>query len=214
MRSTDMSSKILYVKASPSPHSRTTAVAEAFLNAHRAQHPQAEIDLVDVWSEPLPAFDNDMIDAKIAVLRRKDATEPQRRRWQEAVRLSQRFNAADKYVFSVPMWNFGLPYRLKHYIDVVTLAGENWIWTPDKGYEGFLRGKKAALVYSSAGDYPLAPVHADSDFQKPQMRRWLKFLGITDLVEINAAPALAPADKVGPALEAAQQHAAAQAAHF
>ena len=28
------------------------------------------------------------------------------------------FTAADKYVLATPMWNFGVPYRLKHYIDL------------------------------------------------------------------------------------------------
>lgn len=73
-----------------------------------------------------------MIEAKFAVLRATNATEEQKRRWQGAVRLSRAFNAADKYVFSLPMWNFGIPYILKHYIDIVTLPGENWLWTPGK----------------------------------------------------------------------------------
>ena len=40
--------------------------------------------------------------------------------WNKIVELFGRFNSADKYVFSVPMWNFGIPYILKHYIDLIT----------------------------------------------------------------------------------------------
>lgn len=202
-----MNTRILHVQASPSPDSRSAAVARHFLAEHARRAPGADIEHIDVWRESLPHFDADMIAAKFAVLRAGRATDEQRRRWETAQALSRRFNAADKYVFSVPMWNFGLPYRLKHYIDVVTLAGENWTWSPAGGYEGFLHGRKALLVYTSAGDYPVAPADAANDFQKGQMRRWLTFLGITDIVEISAAPSLAPTDVTAAALARARAEA-------
>lgn len=31
----------------------------------------------------------------------------------------ERFKGADKYLFSLPMWNFGVPCKLKKYIDVI-----------------------------------------------------------------------------------------------
>jgi FMN-dependent NADH-azoreductase len=119
-----------------------------------------------------------MIAAKFAVLRAQNATAPQQALWARAVAVSQRFNAADRYLFSLPMWNFGIPYRLKHFIDVVTLPGQNWSWSRQTGYQALLPGKSATLVYSSAGPYPLQPDEDDSDFQKPYMRRWLRFLDI------------------------------------
>jgi hypothetical protein len=72
--------------------------------------------------------------------------------------------------------NYGIPYRLKHYIDIVTLPGQNWSWTRAEGYQPLLRGKRAALVYSSAGDFsqPAASSGAYEDFQKPFMRQWLR----------------------------------------
>ena len=35
----------------------------------------------------------------------------------------RRFDAADRYLFSVPMWNAGVPYILKQFIDVVSQPG-------------------------------------------------------------------------------------------
>jgi FMN-dependent NADH-azoreductase len=187
-------SRLLYVEASPAKAaSMSTGVARTFLEAYRDHHPRDEIDTIDVWNIDLPAFDADMIGAKFAVLRGTSATPTQRALWQRALVHSQRFNAADKYLFSVPMWNFGIPYRLKHFIDVVTLPGQNWSWSREAGYQSLLAGKKAALVYSSAGPYPLAPERDDSDFQKPYLRRWLRFIGVEDMHEINAAPTLTDA---------------------
>lgn len=188
---------LLYVQASPMPSASTSStVAGAWLDAWREAHPNATVDVLNVWDLPLPAFDAEMIAAKFAVLRAQQATPDQQRLWAEAVAVSQRFNAADEYLFSLPMWNFGVPYRLKHFIDVVTLPGQNWRWSREQGYESLLPGKRATLVYSSAGDYPVAPHEDGADFQKPFMRRWLRFLGMEVVGEISASPTLAPAAEV------------------
>ena len=182
---------LLYIEASPMKAASTSGtVAAAWLEAYRDAHPQDTVDVLNVWDLDLPPFDADMIAAKFAVLRAQNATAPQQALWARAVALSQRFNAADRYLFSLPMWNFGIPYRLKHFIDVVTLPGQNWSWSRQDGYQALLPGKRATLVYSSAGAYPLPPDEDDSDFQKPYMRRWLRFLDIAVDAEISAAPTL------------------------
>lgn len=200
--------KVLYIEASPlKERSHSIAVARAFLGAYREAHPADEIEKIDLWSEPLPPFDAATIEAKFAVLRKKVFSAEQGQRWAAVQAVSRRFNAADKYVFSVPMWNFGVPYPLKHYIDVVTLAGENWTWARDEGYRPLLSGKRATLIYSSAGAYQIGePAHAD-DFQKPYLRRWLAFVGVRDVAEINVAPTLAEPDTVAEHTRAARLRA-------
>jgi FMN-dependent NADH-azoreductase len=185
-------SRLLYIEASPTKStSHSIHVAKTFLNAYRQAHPRDDVEAIDLWAEHLPPFDGETIAAKFAVLRKKEFTPEQRARWDDVQKISRRFNAADKYIFSVPMWNFGVPYPLKHYIDVVTLAGENWSWSRAEGYKSLLVGKKALLIYASANDYgPNDP----ADFQKPYLRRWLNFIGVTEIQEITVAPTLADAD--------------------
>ncbi len=77
----------------------------------------------------------------------------------------------------------------------ITLPGENWAWSPGEGYRALHPAKRAALVYSSAGAYPLHPDEDPSDFQKPYMRRWLRFLGVEDVYEITVGPTLAPPEQ-------------------
>jgi FMN-dependent NADH-azoreductase len=185
-------STLLYIEASPlKGRSRTIEAARVFLDAYREENPADTIETLDLWTEELPPFDGPTIEAKFAVLRESEFTPLQQARWTAVQAVSRRFNAAHKYVFSVPMWNFGVPYPLKHYIDVVTLAGENWTWTREAGYRALLSGKKAALIYSSAGAYPVAQPPDPSDFQKPYLRHWLSFIGVDDIEEINVAPTLA-----------------------
>jgi FMN-dependent NADH-azoreductase len=183
---------LLYIEASPlKERSHTIEAARVFLDAYREANPEDTIETLDLWSEVLPAFDGATIEAKFAVLRKNEFTPMQKKRWAAVQAVSRRFNAARKYVFSVPMWNFGVPYPLKHYIDVVTLAGENWTWTREEGYRALLSGKRAMLIYSSAGAYALAQPLDPADFQKPYLRHWLSFIGVRDIEEINIAPTLA-----------------------
>jgi FMN-dependent NADH-azoreductase len=199
---------LLYIEASPLHEaSASSSVAKAWLQTYRQSHPKDTLDTLNVWNIDLPTFDADMIAAKFAVLRTQNATEAQQALWARAVAVAQRFNAADRYLISLPMWNFGIPYRLKHFIDVVTLPGQNWTWTRQTGYKSLLEGKSATLVYSSAGAYPLQPDEDDSDFQKPYMRRWLRFLDIEVTAEINAAPTLVPPDEWSDTKAKAIQHA-------
>jgi FMN-dependent NADH-azoreductase len=189
--------KLLYIEASPlKSRSHTVAVSQAFLDAYRAAHPRDEIERIDLWQVALPPFDAQTIEAKFAVLRRNEFTNEQFERWEAVRRVSRHFNAADKYVFSVPMWNFGVPYVLKHYIDVITLPGENWTWTKQAGYGTLLSGKKALAIYASANLHEQVGDGAD-DFQKPFMRRWLRFIGVDDIHEITLAPTLSDPESVG-----------------
>ena len=206
---------VLYIEASPlKDRSHTIEIARAFLDSYRQARPEDTIETIDLWEQALPAFDSATIEAKFAVLRRNEFTPVQRAKWAAVQMVARHFNAADKYVFSVPMWNFSVPYPLKHYIDVVTLAGENWTWTREQGYRALLSGKRAALIYSSAGSYELGlPPHA-ADFQKPYLRHWLAFIGVQDIDEINIAPTLADPARVAQVKHEARTRALALARTF
>jgi FMN-dependent NADH-azoreductase len=160
------------------------------VSAYKELNPSKNIETIDVWDLELPEFDAPMIAAKFAVLRSQDANEAQRAQWAKAVRLSEEFNRAENYVFSLPMWNYGVPYRLKHYIDIVTLPGQNWSWSRAEGYRALLEGKRAVLIYSSAGDFSGEAIGAYEDYQKPFMRQWLRFIGVEVVDEIAVAPTL------------------------
>jgi len=207
-------SKLLYIEAAPlKSRSHTIAVSQAFLDAYRTAHPSDEIERLDLWQLALPHFDAQAIEAKFAVLRGHSFTPEQLEIWESLRRVSRHFNAADKYVFSVPMWNFGVPYVLKHYIDVVTLPGENWSWSRDAGYRTLLTGKKALAIYASANPHHETGPGAD-DFQKPFMRRWLRFIGIEDLQQITLEPTLADPEAVARLRADATEAARRLAQHF
>jgi FMN-dependent NADH-azoreductase len=92
------------------------------------------------------------------------------------------------------MWNHGVPYVLKQFIDVVSQPGLVFGFDPVAGYTGLLAGKRAAVVYTSAvyGD-GRGPAFG-TDFQAPYFDDWLRWAGITDVSTIQFRPGLVTAD--------------------
>ena len=140
--------KILYVEASPrKDRSHSIKVAKEYLNKVTENKSDVEVKTIDLWSTNLPDFDGDMMDAKYAVIAGTEATDNQKKEWAKVQSIFDDFADADYYVFSVPMWNFNIPYKLKHYIDIVTQPGMSWSYTPDEGYKGLMSGRTATVIY-------------------------------------------------------------------
>ena len=196
--------RLLYVEASPRKRrSHSIAIAQSFLDAYRKTHPDAEIDFIDLWREELPCFDGDVIDAKYAILAKQPHTPEQRDAWRAVERVVARFAAADRIVLSVPMWNFNVPYVFKHYVDIVTQPTLTFSFSPETGYRGLLRDKRALVVYASSGDYLPGTTNPRPDCQKPFVEAWLRFVGIDDIATIAVQPTIGD-----PALLAASTAAA------
>jgi FMN-dependent NADH-azoreductase len=184
--------RLLHLSASPrGTRSESRAIAETFLTAYREADPLAEVDTWDLWDGTLPAFGPEAVAAKMAVF----AGElPVGDAWARAEAAFRRFDSYDRYLFSVPMWNAGVPYVLKQFIDVVSQPGMVFGFDPVEGYTGLLSGKKAAVVYTSAVYGPGRPASFGSDFQAPFFRDWLTWAGITEVEEVFFRPDLATAD--------------------
>jgi FMN-dependent NADH-azoreductase len=169
--------RLLYIKASPrKDRSHSTKLAKAFLDEFQKKNPECVIDTLDLWNEDLPPFDGPALQAKYDVMHGEEPTGEQQKAWNVVKEIATRFASADKFVFSIPMWNYSIPYKLKHYIDVITQPGILF-----KGSKGLVGDKPAALLYASGGSYP---PNSPNDLLKPYMRLWLNFVGITNIVEL------------------------------
>ena len=143
-------SKLLYIEASPrKSRSKSIEVAQFFLAKLQNAHPSVEIDKLDLWATELPDFDGDTVDAKYAILHGQPHTPDQAKAWQRVESVIERFKSADWYLFSLPMWNFGVPYVLKHLIDVIVQPGLTFSYSPAEGYKGLVTGKKAVVSLCS-----------------------------------------------------------------
>jgi FMN-dependent NADH-azoreductase len=205
---------LLYIEASPrKQRSHSIKVADAFLDTYRSANPGDTVDTLDLWSTELPAFDGDMIDAKYAVMHGTEPSDAEQIAWAKVGHICKRFTDADKYLFSVPMWNFGIPYVLKHYIDIVTQPGFTWSFDPDAGYSGLVSGPVAA-IYSSGGAYHEGSGAEAFDQQKPYFEGWLGFIGLSDVSSVIVAPTLEAPDNVAVSVNTAIEEAKKLAARF
>jgi FMN-dependent NADH-azoreductase len=191
--------KLLYVEASPrKDRSASIEVSRAFLDAYRTAHPDEPIETLDVWSLELPAFDNHALMAKYAGLSGTALTTEQAKAWDEIRRLAAPFLAADKLLFAIPLWNFGIPYRLKHLIDVISQKDVLFRFD-ENGFSGLMKARKAAVVYARGLDYfsesSITPAAA-YDFQRPYMEMWLRFIGVTEISAVVVEKTL-----LGPAVD-------------
>jgi FMN-dependent NADH-azoreductase len=173
-------SKVLYIQVSPrGKRSHSIIVTDKFIEEYRKKNPKDEIITMNVFEAQLPTFDGFTVQAKYSIMHGQKHSGEEAAAWKAVEKVIEAFKSADKYVFAVPMWNFGVPYRLKQYIDI--LVQPSYTFTvSDKGYEGLVKGKKAFVVYARGGDYPAGPMAA-YDHQKPYLELILGFIGITDV---------------------------------
>jgi FMN-dependent NADH-azoreductase len=206
-------SRLLYVEASPrKQRSASIEVARAFLDAWRVAHPDASIDVFDVWHEDMPEFDGDTLEAKYAVLTAQSPTAEQAAAWARVQAIASRLTRADRVVISTPMWNFSIPYRLKHWLDLVIQPGLTFGYDPARGYYGLVTGCKALCIYARGGDY--SGDAAAYDQQTRYLSATLGFMGITDQTAITIDRGLHGADVDRAARDAARAQALALATTF
>jgi FMN-dependent NADH-azoreductase len=133
--------------------------------------------------------------------------------WRLAREAFERFDSADYYLFTVPMWNASVPYILKQLIDVISQPGMIFGFDPVTGYTGLLENKRAAVIYTGAVYGPDRGPGFGNDFQQPYFEDWLRWAGVHDIRSITFRPNLATADPAN-GRRAAQAQAAEVARAF
>jgi FMN-dependent NADH-azoreductase len=182
-------SQLLHVNSSPrGTSSSSLALANTFLETYRSRLPEVKVDTLSLFEDSLPPFGVAAAQAKIAVFSGQEPTGDGADAWAQARAVFDRFAAADTYLFNIPMWNAGVPYVLKQWIDIVTQPGWVFGFDPAAGYTGLLTGKRAVVIYTSGVYSPGVPLAFGADFHSTFFNDWLRFIGITDVTEIRFAP--------------------------
>jgi FMN-dependent NADH-azoreductase len=186
-------SRLLHISSSPrGAASESLRVASVFVETYRDVHPEAEVGTWDLWEGSLPEFGPAAAAAKMTVFGGQVPRGEQAAAWRAALDTFARFDAADRLLFSTPMWNSGIPYILKQFIDVISQPGTVFEVDPQAGYTHLLagRGKKAAVVYTSAVWGPQLGREFGRDFQSTYFTDWLHWTGIEEVREIRFHPTL------------------------
>jgi FMN-dependent NADH-azoreductase len=180
--------KLLHIIATPRGNdSSTLKVAKAFLDEFSKKYPGCVIDELNVAIAKLPDLAMEEVSGKYMLLSGKELSGKPKEAWKKIEAEIARFLAADAYLVSVPMWNFSIPYTLKHYIDVIVQPKYLFRYTAS-GVEGLAKNKKMVVAASRGGDYSPGSTARASDLQEPYLRTIFGFVGIADISFLIAQP--------------------------
>lgn len=181
--------KLLHIIATPrTDKSNTLKVANAFIEGLCNKHADLEVDVLNLFKQDLPAVAGENIESKYDLMIGRPIDKRHAESWKQIEMLIEHFVSADMYLISCPMWNFGIPYALKYYIDCVIQSGYVFKYNELGHPVPLVLGKKMICVTSRGADYsPGSPLHA-FDFQEPYLRAIFGFIGITDIHFIHAQP--------------------------
>jgi len=204
-------SKLLYIESSPrKDRSASIEVAKSFIHTFQSSDSQNDVETLDLWSFSLPEIDENSVSAKFKVLHGENLSAEESKHWEAILRIVTQFKEADSYLFSIPMWNFSIPYKLKHFIDVITQPGLTFSFSPESGYQGLVVGKPATVILARGSEYSSAETSA-MDFQKAYIEMILGFIGFKDIRTILVEPTVTDPETRNIVLSTARERATALA---
>lgn len=200
--------KLLFIESSPKgERSYTSNLADTIITELLARDSARTVDHLNLWEERLPPMSGATVEAKYAVFAGQPLSTVQEAAWSEVAATVDRFRAADLVLLAAPMWNFGVPYVLKHYIDVVTQPRLSFTWTPEEGYRSLLPSRPAIIVTSSGGDYSPGSGNETHDYHLPYLVDWLRIYMGCRVETLSVSPTTADLGRVQAAVWDAAQRA-------
>ncbi|MEL6402489.1 MAG: FMN-dependent NADH-azoreductase [Cyanobacteria bacterium J06626_4] len=176
---------VLHLDSSPrGDRSRSRQLAKQFMTAWQQQHPDDTVIYRDLRLCSIPYVTEQWIAA--------DFTPPEARtsEMKQEIALSEKlvdeFLSVDRYVFSVPMYNFSVPASFKAYIDQIVRVGRTFAVVGDGDWQGLVDSKKALFITARGDDFRSGMPHADWDCQEPFLRTAFNFIGIADVQFVHA----------------------------
>lgn len=170
--------KVLHVHASPKrERSGSGKMAATFLDHYRLLNPKDEVKTLSLFECGLPEFGFDESEAKLAPFFGDELTEQQQGKWQGVLDIITAFDDADKILLSTPMWNGSIPYKLKHYIDILVQPLVTFGFNPETGEQfGLLKDRPLQFILTRSS----VPVGDPFDNQLPYLKSIFDFMGIKD----------------------------------
>ncbi len=192
-------STLLKINASLfSSQGQSSQLADRFVAARLAAHPDTRVISRDLAAEPVPHLDAARFLSFLAKPEERSAEQQAVVAFSDA--LIAEIREADEIVIGLPMYNFGIPSTLKAYFDHIARAGVTFRYTAN-GPEGLLGGKKVHVFAARGGLYAGTP----KDSQTTYVRDFLGFIGITDVEFVYAEGLNMGEDSKSAALTAAHR---------
>ncbi len=177
---------LLQIDVSPrGDYSISRKLTAAFVETWKSKNPGGKVVYRDLTTTDLTFVDMNWIGGAYST---PDQHTPEQK---QALKLSDELIAelaeADETVIGAPMYNFGVPARLKAWVDHIVRFGVTFN-VGANGYEGLLANKsrKATFIIASGGNYaPGAPAEKYNQ-ESPYLQSIFGFIGITNTKAIFA----------------------------
>jgi FMN-dependent NADH-azoreductase len=152
--------------------SESTRLADAIVAKLQAASPAAQLVRRDLAVTPHPPIDEATLGALFTPAANRSPEQAARVALDDA--LIAELQAADTIVIGAPMYNFGITVQLKSWFDAVARAGTTFSYTAT-GPVGLLKDKKVYVTLARGG------FHKDDDLQAQHLKKFLGFIGLTDV---------------------------------
>ena len=172
---------VLHINASPRGDKSFSAQAGGrFLERYLELNPDCSLDVLELESTVLPEFDSRAVSCVEKLRAGEELSGELAGYWSAVEAVIDRFKAPSYLVLSCPMWNFSVPYRLKHYLDLIVQAGYTFAYR-DGRQVGLVQGKPARLFLARGGEYGPGSGSEHRDFQRKYLEEILGFIGFSDI---------------------------------
>lgn len=202
--------RLLHIVGSPrGQRSRSEAIANHLIDSLA----NVEVERLELWNTTLPEFDGGMIESRYRLIHGQDVDPAFAQVWNELRAIVDHLLRFDIWLFSTPMWNFGLPYRVKHFVDCIiqpTMA-----FTNDASGALTLHGAGRMAILIGAGALDIRPGSALShlDYHLAHLAECLTFYFGLDRVDcLRVAPTFGTPEDVEEVMSRARVEAEALAA--
>lgn len=180
--------KILIINAHPDPHnpaSATNRMVRRLLEKLSASG--AESDVLNLAEADIQPLDKTLTDAFVATLfegRQPDTAQAAALARAQAV--AAQLKSSPRVVIAMPLYNFGIPARLKDWIDNIVMPGVTFRYTEQGTPEGLMGTHKALILQGSGSVYSSEPL-AQMEFSLPYLQALLGgFLGFQSVDVVRA----------------------------
>lgn len=178
--------KTLIINAHPDPHA-AEAATNRMVQHLVARLPAGSTEIVNLAETDIQPLDKDMLDAIVhAVFQRQQPDSGQRALLARSGEVIAQVKSAPRLVIAYPMYNFGIPARLKDWLDNLVVPGETFRYGADGTPRGLMSAHKVLLFQASGSVYTDGPM-AQMDFASSYLKTLLGgFLGFASVDTIYA----------------------------
>ena len=178
--------KTLIINAHPDPHA-AEAATNRMVQHLVARLPAGSTEIVNLAEADIQPLDKDMLDAIVhTVFQRQQPDSGQRALLARCGEVIAKVKSAPRLVIAYPMYNFGIPARLKDWLDNLVVPGETFRYGADGTPRGLMSAHKVLLLQASGSVYTDGPM-AQMDFASSYLKTLLGgFLGFASVDTIYA----------------------------